>query len=308
MTLIPTWLLFTSPTARFEIMRKALGLHLLFLICLTAATTQASHAKSLCRAGERIVFSCQAGAKTVSLCAAGTGLRELTYRFGAPGRPLELEYSNKEVPVKARFWFDSESWPKGSSSAVSFEIGGHRYVVYHAHGVFGVDGGPNRAGVRVERGEEEIANIACHEKSAIDRLSEELRDSGLAPARADHSFAGEWEIDLRTPAEKDARAECGSASFKLRQTGGTITGETMATVGCGRMNEGGEATVEGTATGNTAVLNVTSGRSGEVVRGWAVREGDNLRWETIEQIKAGEPEGDSGLILRSGLLVRSEKR
>jgi hypothetical protein len=78
----------------------------------------------------------------------------------------------------------------------------------------------------------------------------------------------------------------------------------MATVGCGRLNEGGEGTVEGIASGKKAVLLVRSGRNGEVVRGRAVREGANLRWETIEQVKLGEPEGDSGLILGRGVLHR----
>lgn len=127
----------------------------------------------------------------------------------------------------------------------------------------------------------------------------------LGSASAGQPFTGEWEIDLRTPAEMKAGAECGAASFKLQQAGDKVTGEhAMATVGCGRLNEGGEGTVEGTARGNTALLLVTSGRNGEVVRGRAIREGSNLRWQVLEQIKAGEPEGDSGLILGRGLLRR----
>ena len=127
-------------------------------------------------------------------------------------------------------------------------------------------------------------------------------------ASAEQPFTGEWQIDLRTRAERLADAECGSAKFTLVQNGDKITGEhSMATGGCGRLNEGGEGTVEGIATGNTATLLVTSGRNGEVVRGRTVREGANLRWQTFEQVKPGEPEGDSGLILDRGLLRRSSQ-
>lgn len=124
-------------------------------------------------------------------------------------------------------------------------------------------------------------------------------------ALAEQPFTGEWEIDLRSPAERKAGAECGTASFKLTQTGEKVTGDhTMATVGCGRLNEGGEGTVEGVARGSTAILVVTSGRNGEVVRGRATREGSSLRWQVLEELKAGEPEGDSGLILHRGTLRR----
>lgn len=129
---------------------------------------------------------------------------------------------------------------------------------------------------------------------------------GLGSASAAPPFTGEWKIDLRTRAERLAGAECGAAYFKLVQRGDRVTGEhSMATVGCGRLNEGGEGTVEGKAAGNTALLSVTSGRNGEVVRGRAVRLGTKLSWETFEQVKPGEPQGDSGLILGRGTLLRA---
>lgn len=55
---------------------------------------------------------------------------------------------------------------------------------------------------------------------------------------------------------------------------------------------------------NSALLLVTSGRNGEVVRGRAIREGSNLRWQVLEQVKPGEAERDTGLILGRGLLRR----
>lgn len=122
-------------------------------------------------------------------------------------------------------------------------------------------------------------------------------------ALAQQPFSGEWEIDLRTPAQRKAGAECGTAHFALQQTGDQISGDhSMVTPGCGRLNEGGEATVEGVARGNSAILVVTSGRTGAVVRGRAIREGSSLRWTVLEELKPGEPEGDSGLILDHGVL------
>ena len=118
-------------------------------------------------------------------------------------------------------------------------------------------------------------------------------------------FNGQWEVDLRTPEEKSSRVECGSAGFKLRQSGSKIAGSHwMATAGCGRMNEGEAGSVVGVVRGSAALLTVTSGRNGQVVRGRATREGANLRWKALEELRPGEPKGDSGLILQDGLLEK----
>jgi hypothetical protein len=125
---------------------------------------------------------------------------------------------------------------------------------------------------------------------------------------AETGFSGTWSIDLRTPEQKASNAECGEASFVLQQTGMKISGShTMATVGCGRLNEGGEGTVKGHVVGNRALLVVTSGRNGAVVKGIATLRKEGLFWETTEEVKAGEPEGDSPLILGKGLLKRAGK-
>jgi hypothetical protein len=125
---------------------------------------------------------------------------------------------------------------------------------------------------------------------------------------ADAKFSGTWSIDLRTHEQRAKNADCGGASFVLKQVGKALTGShTMATVGCGRLNEGGEGTVKGRVVGNRALLVVTSGRNGAVVKGVATLKNDTLYWETKEEIKAGEPEGDSPLILNKGLLRRDNQ-
>jgi hypothetical protein len=129
-----------------------------------------------------------------------------------------------------------------------------------------------------------------------------------APAQAQsppQPFTGTWSIDLRTPSERKEKAECGTAVFTLSQTGSKIVGDhSMATPRCGRMNDGGEGTVKGLVVGGTAVLAVTSGRNGQIVLGSAQVRGASLHWQVSEEIKAGEPQGDSGLILQSGVLRR----
>ena len=122
-------------------------------------------------------------------------------------------------------------------------------------------------------------------------------------------YTGIWSIDLRTPAQKREKVECGSANFELTQTGTKIVGDhSFATAGCSRLNEGGEGTVKGIVVGVTAVLVVTSARNGQIVLGSATVQADSLHWQVSEEIKAGEPDGDSGLILHSGVLQSESPR
>ena len=121
-------------------------------------------------------------------------------------------------------------------------------------------------------------------------------------------FSGTWKIDLRSTRERKQQEECGSASFELKQTGDKIVGDhRMATVGCGRLNDGGEGTVKGVVVGHTAVLVVTSGRNGAIVLGRATLKGGALVWETLEEIASGYPPSDSPLILVQGTLPRIGK-
>jgi hypothetical protein len=125
---------------------------------------------------------------------------------------------------------------------------------------------------------------------------------------AESKFSGTWSVDMRTPEQKTRRAKCGEATFVLLQTGKKITGShTMTTVDCGRINEGGQGTVNGRVVGNHALLSVTSGRNGAVVKGVATLTDKRLDWKITEEIKAGEPEGDSPLILKKGTLRRTDK-
>jgi len=120
---------------------------------------------------------------------------------------------------------------------------------------------------------------------------------------AEAPFSGGWSIDIRTPSERKQNAECGNATFTLVQDRDHIAGShVMATAGCGRVNEGGDGTVKGIVVGSTAVLVVTSGRNGAIAMGTATLQGGLLHWRTIDEVKPGEPPGDSSLILGQGVL------
>jgi hypothetical protein len=135
--------------------------------------------------------------------------------------------------------------------------------------------------------------------------------AGLLPVlalAAGPDFSGQWTIDMRTPAERQNKVECGIASFTLSQTGESINGEhSFSTPGCGRLNEGGAGSVKGLIVGATAVLVVTSGRNGAMVLGKATLSRGKLHWVTVQEIRLGEPEGESPLILGAGVLSRSAR-
>lgn len=133
-----------------------------------------------------------------------------------------------------------------------------------------------------------------------------LANGGMAisACAAEVDFTGNWSIDLRSKAQRNRGIECGRASFSLSQVGNKISGDhAFSTPGCGRLNEGTEGAVKGVVIGSTAVLVVTSGRNGAVVMGIAKRNGNLLHWNTEEEIRPGEPEGDSSLILGKGVLA-----
>ncbi len=122
-------------------------------------------------------------------------------------------------------------------------------------------------------------------------------------AVAGEAFTGIWTIDLRTQSERQSGAECGTANFVLTQTGDAINGsQSMATVSCGRLNEG--SPVRGVVVGSTAVLIVTSGRHGAIVMGTAKLSKGKLQWRQVDEIRPGDSEADSPLILAHGSLMR----
>jgi len=120
-------------------------------------------------------------------------------------------------------------------------------------------------------------------------------------------FTGHWSIDFRNAEERAKHKECGIADFELTQDGDRVSGShSMATVGCGRINEGGPETVKGVVVNGVAILVVTSSRNGAIVLGTATLRNGKLHWHYREEIRPSEQEGDSPLILDSASLAREK--
>ncbi|BDT61297.1 hypothetical protein MasN3_47910 [Massilia varians] len=128
------------------------------------------------------MFACEAKTKIASVCASGnfsTATGALTYRFGSFGQKPELVYESSPATVTARFAYEENMWAKGMETSLKFQVGKFTYVVHHAHGAFGVDGGANRAGVYVEREFKQIADIQCREASTVNHMYDELSGTSL---------------------------------------------------------------------------------------------------------------------------------
>lgn len=127
---------------------------------------------------------------------------------------------------------------------------------------------------------------------------------GLSVAKpAEPRFTGNWEIDLRTPAQRAAKAECGHAYFMLEQHGTEVIGDHgYATPGCAQVNNGGP--VRGWVRQGETLLEVTSTKQGAVVRGKATLVKGKLKWRTLEVLQPGTPGLGAPLILDKGLLYR----
>jgi hypothetical protein len=150
---------------------------------LTACVqSQAAPSRSLCAPNERTVFACESKTKIASVCATGNfsaATGSLTYRFGAFGKKPEFVYESSPATVASRFAYEEETWAKGTAISLKFQVGTFTYVVHHARGAFGVDGGPNRAGVSVERDSKQVADIRCHEASTVNHMYDELSGTDL---------------------------------------------------------------------------------------------------------------------------------
>ena len=127
-------------------------------------------------------------------------------------------------------------------------------------------------------------------------VSAAFAQSPPALAQALSPFAGEWELDVRTPVQRKDGVDCGKALLSLSQEGEVIEGRYWyATPGCGRLTE--ESEVKGVATNRTAVLVIASSRNGALVMGKAQLNPDqSLRWRPVQAVTRGEPDGDDGIV------------
>lgn len=111
-------------------------LRLAALLALAAGHAQvhaAAPEPTMCRPGEKEIFSCTTKAKkTASLCASpgfsaqgGT----LQYRFGTPGK-AELQYPETPQPAAGTFFFSSTMYSGGGEAHIRFSNGGYDYLLF----------------------------------------------------------------------------------------------------------------------------------------------------------------------------------
>lgn len=153
---------------------------LLFLLFAQKELRAKEH--SLCKTGEKIIFSCRLkgpASKTVSICAS-KNLSEKTgylkYRFGKP-KAIELEYPQTNENTLSAFRLQKYYRPSQGdlksiwTYSLSFENEGHRYEVHSDYNGDYQGGGRDFFGVIVDGDE----NKALHCKGAkIDHF----RDAG----------------------------------------------------------------------------------------------------------------------------------
>lgn len=146
---------------------------------------------SLCRAGERVVFSCSIGKKMVSLCRPAAAVQALVYRFGAPAR-VELAYPEPGSVAPPAFTQDTSPQYGGGVTTVAFERGEYRYAIYSKVGRSedtgsGADRYPEfEDGIVISRKGVTIRKAACDDggdgfREDLDWLPQAKRQPSLAP-------------------------------------------------------------------------------------------------------------------------------
>ncbi|MBN1474671.1 MAG: hypothetical protein JW914_08655 [Syntrophaceae bacterium] len=117
-----------------------------------------------CTPDETVYFSCSIKSKVVSLCGSSNLSGDdgyLVYRFGYPGKTLELVYPQDKMKPAEVFALYSSSYAKGSTTQISFENKRYTYTLYHEQNVWDVNG----SGVAIEKDGKRIAHLKCDEKS-----------------------------------------------------------------------------------------------------------------------------------------------
>lgn len=125
-------------------------------------------------------------------------------------------------------------------------------------------------------------------------------ESGEVPG-SPSGFSGSWSVDWCNPDRPDL--ECGGFSVTLRQTGKRVCGEYGgALVNLRQIDEGFVDGIE--ESDGTAVVDVRSGRNGDILRVRITRATDDLAWKVLETLSEGG--GDISIIAMDELLKPTE--
>ena len=123
-------------------------------LCLSCSLLQATSAAAQCAVNEEVLLACPIGEKRLTVCA--TQGASILYSF-ATTRQVELRLHRGPEA------FDYRPWPGIGATiweSVTFGNGGFAYEVYTS---FDKNERQGAAGVRVTRGDAEIAHLRCDE-------------------------------------------------------------------------------------------------------------------------------------------------
>lgn len=115
-----------------------------------------------------------------------------------------------------------------------------------------------------------------------------LTGTEIAPDGASADFNGSWSIEWCDRTDPDL--DCGGFSVTLVQKGSRVCGDFGgALVNLRQVDEGD---VVGSVDGDTAILEVRSGRNDAIVRVRATRVGDDLHWKQDGTVRRSGPDID----------------
>ena len=132
--------------------------------------------KSLCKAGEAVVFSCNTGKKLISVCASenlAANAGYVQYRFGTKEK-LELSFPDNEFHPGLYATGGNLMYSGGGGAYMRFNNGAYSYVVYS-----GIGKGWEKQGVAVEKNGKLLSNIPCKEPSVEGFGSEFFTTNGI---------------------------------------------------------------------------------------------------------------------------------
>lgn len=120
-------------------------------------------ATSLCAAAEQVMFSCKIGGRSLSVCLAGAETKrpQLSYRFGAKGKPADMEIPAASTSPRPDLFaaYPTHMGASGRWVRLGAKHGDVEYVVYLNQHKFDLP--VQRAGVAVLKNGVQQAVLAC---------------------------------------------------------------------------------------------------------------------------------------------------
>jgi hypothetical protein len=270
---------------------------LVLLLSWGALSAQDAWARDECPVSEEVLLTCTIGGKTMSLCKSAAD--KIHYRFGERGRAPDLVYpADSRKPAEAFFW-DSESYAKGSAQYVTFSNGYYIYIVYTVRKAFSTVEGDTGTGVFVMRDGLLTANLRCTEQRPPQRLHETFSalsigrsPFGRPPNPQDEPlrlplFEGEWEATMCPQGIGITPEQCSHFAISLFEKQSQLCGvHSFAAPGAGRVDEGKAPSIVGRFAANKAEIVVTSGRVPTSLRVSLVRSTDGyvdyIHWKALD--------------------------